>query len=54
MGGFDPLQDLLKKLGKHKTSVGSCLFINKLDDVDGKVLKELVAASVKTMKKLEK
>ena len=53
MGGFDLHEDLLKKLGKYKTSVG-CLYIKKLDDVDKKVLKELVTASVKTMKKLAK
>jgi len=53
MGGFDEQKDLLKKLGKHKTSVG-CLYINKLDDVDKKVLKELVANSVKKMKQLSK
>ena len=49
MGGFDSEKNLLKKLGKYKTSVG-CLYIKKLDDVDKKVLKELVAASVKKMK----
>lgn len=53
MGGFDLHKDLLKKLGKHKTSVG-CLYIKKLDDVDKKVLKELVAESVKITKKLSK
>ncbi len=53
MGGFDLHQDLLKKLGKHKTSVG-CLYLKKLDDVDKKVLKELVTKSVKTMKQLAK
>ena len=53
MGGFDPHKNLLKKLGKHKTSVG-CLYIKNLDDVDKKVLKELVTESVKTMKKLSK
>ncbi len=31
----------LAKLGKHKTGVG-CLYINKLDDVDLKVLKGLI------------
>ena len=36
----------LKKLGKHKTGVG-CLYINKLEDVDLNVLKELIAASLK-------
>ncbi len=51
MGGFDTHKDLLKKLGKFTTSVG-CLYIKKLDDVDKKVLKELVAASVKRMKQL--
>lgn len=51
MGGFDTHKDLLKKLGKFATSVG-CLYIKRLDDVDKKVLKELVAASVKRMKQL--
>lgn len=32
----------LARLGKHKTSV-ACLYINKLDDVDLRVLEELVA-----------
>src|SRR6186997_2166946 len=36
----------LKKLGKHKTGVG-CLYINKLEDVDLKVLKGMIEASVK-------
>jgi len=53
MHGFDVHKDLLKKLGKHKTSMG-CLYIKKLDDVDKKVLKELVTESVKRMKKLSK
>lgn len=35
----------LKKLGKHKTGVG-CLYINKLEDVDINVLKELIDASL--------
>ena len=52
MGGFNLHTDLLTKLGKYKTSVG-CLYIKKLDDVDRKVLKELVAESVRTMKNLQ-
>lgn len=36
--------ELLKKLGKHKTSV-SCLYINKLDDIDMDILEKLIAAS---------
>ncbi len=35
----------LKKLGKHKTGVG-CLYINKLEDIDLQVLKELIQASL--------
>ena len=38
--------DALKKLGKHKTGVG-CLYINKLEDIDIKVLKSMIDASLK-------
>ena len=41
---------LLKDLGKHTTSVG-CLYINKLADVDLKILEKLVAASYKLAQK---
>lgn len=41
---------LLKKLGKHKTGK-SCLYINKLADVDEAVLRDLVAQSWKEMTK---
>jgi hypothetical protein len=34
----------LKKLGKHKTGVG-CLYINKLEDVDVEVLRDLIKVS---------
>lgn len=47
MGGFD--RELLKNLGKFKTGKG-CLYINKLEDVDTKVLNELIAKSVKKLK----
>lgn len=42
--GFAGYPDLMKKLGKHKTSV-ACLYINKLADVDLKVLEELIEKS---------
>lgn len=43
--------DLLKKLGKHKTSK-ACLYIKKLTDIDEKVLEELVKdAFLYTIKK---
>jgi len=35
----------LKKLGKHKAGVG-CLYINKLVDIDIKVLKRMIDAAV--------
>ena len=53
MHGFEVHKDLLKKLGKYKTSMG-CLYIKNLDDVDKKVLKELVTESVKRMKSQDK
>ena len=37
---------LLKKLGKHKTGVG-CLYFNKLEDIDLKVLNEMIANTLK-------
>jgi hypothetical protein len=51
MGGFEAHAALLEKLGKFTTGVG-CLYIKRLDDVDKKILKELVQASVKRMKQL--
>lgn len=47
MGGFDT--EVLKKLGKYKTGKG-CLYISKLEDVDTKVLSELITRSVKRTK----
>ncbi len=44
--GIKEHEAALKKLGKHKTGVG-CLYINKLEDVDLKVLKEMIEDSVK-------
>ena len=49
MPGFQEYDDLLKKLGKHSTGK-SCLYIKKLDDVDRKVLKQLITKSVNRMK----
>ena len=38
--------DALQKLGKHKTGVG-CLYINKLEEIDIKVLKDIIDSSLK-------
>ena len=54
MTGFSKYGELMKKLGKYKISGGSCLYINKLDDVDIKVLKELVTVSWKYMNEKHK
>lgn len=34
-------QEMLDRLGKHKTGKG-CLYVNKLDDIDRNVLKEMI------------
>jgi hypothetical protein len=39
--GFEKNKDLMKNLGKYKTSK-SCLYIKRLEDVDMKVLQELI------------
>ncbi|MFZ4465050.1 MAG: DUF1801 domain-containing protein [Bacteroidales bacterium] len=44
--GFEEITDSLQKLGKHKTGVG-CLYINKLEEIDLKVLAEIIDASLK-------
>ena len=50
MTGIEPYKQLLSKLGKHKTGKG-CLYIKTLDDVDGNVLKQLVATSAQDLMK---
>jgi hypothetical protein len=52
MDGFDKHGDLFAKLGKHKLGKG-CLYINKLEDVDVSVLKELLNRAVKNMSQEE-
>ncbi len=44
--------ELFSKLGKHTTSKG-CLYIKRLSDIDIKVLKQLIAASLKHSKSKE-
>lgn len=46
--GFGNYDLLLRDLGKYKTGK-SCLYINKLEDVDQKVLRELVMQSVESV-----
>ncbi|MCY3627453.1 MAG: DUF1801 domain-containing protein [Gammaproteobacteria bacterium] len=49
MPGFDNYQDLMQQLGKFKVG-RSCLYINKLQDVDVQVLETLIERSVNDMK----
>jgi hypothetical protein len=46
VSGLKQHETALKKLGKHKTG-GGCLYINKLEDVDLKVLKGMIGVSLK-------
>ena len=48
MDGFELYDEILSRLGKHKIGK-SCLYINKLADVDLVVLRELIKASVAHM-----
>lgn len=48
MPGFVRFDALMTKLGKYKTGK-SCLYIKKLGDVDGVMLKELIGESVRVM-----
>jgi hypothetical protein len=50
MLGFDDYADLLASLGKHKISK-SCLYINRLADVDMGALEKLIKQSFLAMKK---
>lgn len=49
MPGFEDYDEMLGKLGKHKIG-RSCLYINKLADVDESVLKKLIKHSYLYMK----
>ncbi|HLL60623.1 MAG TPA: DUF1801 domain-containing protein [Candidatus Nitrosocosmicus sp.] len=51
ISGFERTSELLKKLGKHKKSV-SCLYINKLTDVDLTVLETMIKESYLHTKKV--
>ena len=48
MPGYTDFSDILADLGKHKIGK-SCLYINKLADVDTDVLKRLIDAGLKDL-----
>lgn len=49
VGGFEGVEHLLEKLGKHKVSVG-CLYFKRLADIDTSILDQLVRHSITTLK----
>ena len=53
MPGYQDYGEMLSRLGKHKTGA-SCLYVNKLADIDLDVLRELIATGVKDLDKIWK
>lgn len=49
ISGFDGFDDLRARLGKHKVGK-SCLYVNKLSDVDQDALREMIRRSVAQMR----
>ena len=48
MPGYQDYGDILSRLGKHKLGK-SCLYVNKLDDIDLDVLAELIRAGLRDL-----
>ena len=51
LSGVSNYKDLLGKLGKYKISSCSCIYVNKIEDINPDVLKEIISSSVSDMKK---
>jgi hypothetical protein len=51
MSGAKNYDNLLRELGKYKISSGSCIYINKIEDINLEILKKIIIASVSDMKK---
>jgi|SRR5690554_996063 len=49
MSGFEGAEDIMSRLGKHKTGK-SCLYINTLADIDESALRELIQRSLTYLK----
>lgn len=54
MSGVNNYKDLLEKLGKYKISSGSCIYVNKIEDINLDILGKIISASVSDMKKIYK
>lgn len=51
MPGYADFSDLLSRLGKHKLGK-SCLYVNKLADIDLDILAELIRAGLENLDRL--
>jgi len=49
LSGFDGQEALLARLGKHKIGK-ACLYINRLEDINLPVLRELIQSSVESIR----
>ncbi|MDX1460493.1 MAG: DUF1801 domain-containing protein [Xanthomonadales bacterium] len=49
MSGFEAFDALLERLGKHKTGK-SCLYVNRVSDIDLDALREMAARSVAALR----
>ncbi len=50
LSGFEGQEELLSKLGKHKTGK-VCLYVKRLDDINLDILKEIIVRSMDFLKK---
>ena len=48
--GATEREELLEKLGKHKAGKG-CIYVNKLQDINTDILKQLINQSIDFLKK---
>ncbi|MEP2531885.1 DUF1801 domain-containing protein [Shimia sp.] len=48
MPGYQDYETILQRLGKHKLG-RSCLYVNKLDDIDLSVLEELIETGMRDL-----
>ena len=50
-GNFEKREELLEKLGKHKTEKG-CVYVKKLEDINVDILQKMIANHIKHIHKL--
>lgn len=51
MGGMKKIEKNLARLGKFKSSKGSCLYFKTLDDIDTGILESVIRVSVESLRK---